>query len=510
MTESFSTRLNDAMALRELKQIDFVHAAEKFNIKLGKSHMSQYVSGKTVPRADIAHFLAAYLRVNEDWLMGKDVPMEEHAAILPDFAGEQPDHVDDASEQSTEGRTMRTFTKSHKLDNVLYDVRGPVADEAVRMEAAGTHILKLNIGNPAPFGFRTPDEVVYDMSQQLPDTEGYSPSKGLFSARKAIMQYAQLKNIPNVFIDDIYTGNGVSELINLSLSALLDNGDEVLVPSPDYPLWTACVNLAGGTAVHYVCDEDSEWYPDIDDMRSKITDKTKAIVIINPNNPTGALYPKEVLQQIVDLAREHQLMIFSDEIYDRLVMDGLEHISIASLAPDLFCVTFSGLSKSHMIAGWRVGWMVLSGNKRLAKDYIEGLNMLANMRMCSNVPAQSVVQTALGGHQSVKDYLVPGGRIYDQRELVYNMLNDIPGITAVKPKAAFYIFPKIDVKKFNIHSDEQFALDLLHDKHILISHGGAFNWQEPDHFRVVYLPRISMLKETIGEIGDFFSTYWQA
>lgn len=510
MTESFSTRLNDAMALRELKQIDFVHAAEKFNIKLGKSHMSQYVSGKTVPRADIAHFLAAYLRVNEDWLMGKDVPMEEHAAILPDFAGEQPDHVDDASEQPTEGRTMRTFTKSHKLDNVLYDVRGPVADEAARMEAAGTHILKLNIGNPAPFGFRTPDEVVYDMSQQLPDTEGYSPSKGLFSARKAIMQYAQLKNIPNVSIDDIYTGNGVSELINLSLSALLDNGDEVLVPSPDYPLWTACVNLAGGTAVHYVCDEDSEWYPDIDDMRSKITDKTKAIVIINPNNPTGALYPKEVLQQIVDLAREHQLMIFSDEIYDRLVMDGLEHISIASLAPDLFCVTFSGLSKSHMIAGWRVGWMVLSGNKRLAKDYIEGLNMLANMRMCSNVPAQSVVQTALGGHQSVKDYLVPGGRIYDQRELVYNMLNDIPGITAVKPKAAFYIFPKIDVKKFNIHSDEQFALDLLHDKHILISHGGAFNWQEPDHFRVVYLPRISILKETIGEIGDFFSTYWQA
>ncbi len=510
MTESFSTRLNDAMALRELKQIDFVHAAEKFNIKLGKSHMSQYVSGKTVPRADIAHFLAAYLRVNEDWLMGKDVPMEEHAAILPDFAGEQPDHVDDASEQPTEGRTMRTFTKSHKLDNVLYDVRGPVADEAARLEAAGTHILKLNIGNPAPFGFRTPDEVVYDMSQQLPDTEGYSPSKGLFSARKAIMQYAQLKNIPNVSIDDIYTGNGVSELINLSLSALLDNGDEVLVPSPDYPLWTACVNLAGGTAVHYVCDEDSEWYPDIDDMRSKITDKTKAIVIINPNNPTGALYPKEVLQQIVDLAREHQLMIFSDEIYDRLVMDGLEHISIASLAPDLFCVTFSGLSKSHMIAGWRVGWMVLSGNKRLAKDYIEGLNMLANMRMCSNVPAQSVVQTALGGHQSVKDYLVPGGRIYDQRELVYNMLNDIPGITAVKPKAAFYIFPKIDVKKFNIHSDEQFALDLLHDKHILISHGGAFNWQEPDHFRVVYLPRISMLKETIGEIGDFFSTYWQA
>lgn len=404
---------------------------------------------------------------------------------------------------------MRTFTKSHKLDNVLYDVRGPVADEAARMEAAGTHILKLNIGNPAPFGFRTPDEVVYDMSQQLPDTEGYSPSKGLFSARKAIMQYAQLKSIPNVSIDDIYTGNGVSELINLSLSALLDNGDEVLVPSPDYPLWTACVNLAGGTAVHYTCDEESEWYPDIEDIRSKITDRTKAIVIINPNNPTGALYPKEILEQIVEIAREHQLMLFSDEIYDRLVMDGLEHISIASLAPDLFCVTFSGLSKSHMIAGWRVGWMILSGNKRIAKDYIEGLNMLANMRMCSNVPAQSIVQTALGGHQSVKDYLVPGGRVHDQRDFVYNMLNEIPGITAVKPKAAFYIFPKIDVKKFNIHSDEQFALDLLHDKHILISHGGAFNWQQPDHFRVVYLPRMGMLRETIGELADFFGTYYQ-
>ena len=310
-------------------------------------------------------------------------------------------------------------------------------------------------------------------------------------------------------IDDIYTGNGVSELINLSLSALLDNGDEVLVPSPDYPLWTACVNLAGGTAVHYTCDEESEWYPDIEDIRSKITDRTKAIVIINPNNPTGALYPKEILEQIVEIAREHQLMLFSDEIYDRLVMDGLEHISIASLAPDLFCVTFSGLSKSHMIAGWRVGWMILSGDKRIAKDYIEGLNMLANMRMCSNVPAQSIVQTALGGHQSVKDYLVPGGRVHDQRDLVYNMLNEIPGITAVKPKAAFYIFPKIDVKKFNIHSDEQFALDLLHDKHILISHGGAFNWQQPDHFRVVYLPRMGMLRETIGELADFFGTYYQ-
>ena len=509
MTESFSTRLNDAMALRELKQIDFVHAAEKFNIKLGKSHMSQYVSGKTVPRADIAHFLAAYLRVNEDWLMGKDVPMEEHAAILPDFAGEQPDHVDDASEQPTEGRTMRTFTKSHKLDNVLYDVRGPVADEAARMEAAGTHILKLNIGNPAPFGFRTPDEVVYDMSQQLPDTEGYSPSKGLFSARKAIMQYAQLKNIPNVSIDDIYTGNGVSELINLSLSALLDNGDEVLVPSPDYPLWTATATLAGGNVVHYICDEQSDWYPDIEDIKSKITPRTKAIVIINPNNPTGAVYPKEILEQIADIARENELIIFSDEIYDRLVMDGYKHTSIASLAPDVFCVTFSGLSKSHMIAGFRIGWMILSGAKSKAKGYIEGINMLSSMRLCSNVPAQSIVQTALGGYQSVNEYTQPGGRVYEQRDFIYKALNDIPGISVVKPHAAFYIFPKIDTEKFNIFNDEQFALDFLHEKQVLVVPGKGFNWNQPDHFRIVYLPDIRQLDKAMKKMKEFFATYKQ-
>ena len=382
-------------------------------------------------------------------------------------------------------------------------------DEANRMQAAGIDVLKLNIGNPAPFGFRTPDEVIYDMRDQLTDCEGYSASKGLFSARKAIMQYAQLKNIPNVTIEDIYTGNGVSELINLSMSALLDDGDEILIPSPDYPLWTACATLAGGKAVHYICDEQSEWYPDIDDMRKKITDRTKAIVIINPNNPTGALYPKEVLQQIVDLAREHQLIIFSDEIYDRLVMDGLEHVSIASLAPDLFCVTFSGLSKSHMIAGFRIGWMILSGNKAIAKDYIEGLKMLSNMRLCSNVPAQSVVQTALGGHQSVNDYIVPGGRIYEQREYVYKAFCDIPGITAVKPKAAFYMFPKIDTKKFNITNDEKFALDLLRDKKLLIVHGGGFNWGQPDHFRVVYLPRIEVLKDAVGKLTDFLSYYHQ-
>lgn len=404
---------------------------------------------------------------------------------------------------------MRVFKKSTKLDNVLYDVRGPVVDEAARMEAKGTQVLKLNIGNPAPFGFRAPDEVIYDMQRQLTECEGYSDSKGLFSARKAVMQYAQTKNIPNVTINDIYTGNGVSELINLSMSALLDDGDEVLIPAPDYPLWTACVTLAGGTAVHYICDESADWYPDIADIKSKITSRTKAIVIINPNNPTGALYPKELLEEIVKIAREHKLIIYSDEIYDRLVMDGEKHLPIASLAPDLFCVTFSGLSKSHMVAGYRVGWMILSGDKKGVEDYIEGINMLSNMRLCSNVPAQSIIQTALGGYQSVDNYIIPGGRVYEQRNYIYEALNAIPGISAVKPKAAFYIFPKIDTKKFNIHDDEQFALDLLKEKKILIIHGGGFNWEQPDHFRVVYLPRIEVLKEASEKIADFLDGYKQ-
>lgn len=511
---TFAQRLTEAMRQRGLKQIDVVRRAPQYGIHLGKSHVSQYVSGKTVPRADTARALAAMLGVNQAWLLGESdtmAPSQDTSSFNTEDAPSvsSPSDPSPATPASTKGTTMRHFGKSSKLDNVLYDVRGPVVDEAARMEAAGTHVLKLNIGNPAPFGFRTPDEVVYDMAQQLTDCEGYSDSKGLFSARKAIMQYAQIKNIPNVSIDGIYTGNGVSELINLSMSALLDNGDEVLVPSPDYPLWTACVTLAGGTAVHYVCDEQSEWYPDIEDMRRKITDHTKAIVIINPNNPTGALYPPEVLQQIVDLAREHQLMIFSDEIYDRLVMDGLKHVSIASMAPDLFCVTFSGLSKSHMIAGYRVGWMVLSGNKAIAKDYIEGLNMLTNMRICSNVPAQSIIQTALGGHQSVNDYIVPGGRIYEQREYIYQALNSIPGVSAVKPKAAFYIFPKLDVKRFGIKNDEKFALDLLREQKLLIVQGSGFNWQHPDHFRVVYLPRIEVLKDATSKLETFLSTYHQ-
>ena len=480
----FTERFNELLKQKNMKQVDLLTAAANEGVKLSKSQISQYVSGRAVPRRNIGEFIAMTFGVDADWPYGEKIAEKGNI-------------------------NMREFKKSSKLDNVLYDVRGPVVDEANRMEENGTHVLKLNIGNPAPFGFRTPDEVIYDMQRQLTDCEGYSTSKGLFSARKAIMQYAQLKNIPNVSIEDIYTGNGVSELINLSMSALLDNGDEVLVPAPDYPLWTACVTLAGGKAVHYICDEQSEWYPDIDDIKKKVTDRTKAIVIINPNNPTGALYPKEVLDQIVEVAREHQLIIFSDEIYDRLVMDGEEHISIASLAPDLFCVTFSGLSKSHMIAGYRIGWMILSGNKSIAKDYMEGLNMLSNMRLCSNVPAQSIVQTALGGHQSVNGYIVPGGRIYEQREYIYKALNDIPGISAVKPKAAFYIFPKIDTKKFNIYDDEKFALDLLREKKILIIHGAGFNWGEPDHFRVVYLPRIEVLKDAVEKMEDFLKTYKQ-
>ena len=404
---------------------------------------------------------------------------------------------------------MRKFEKSSKLDNVLYDVRGPVVDEANRMVEDGMEVLKLNIGNPYPFGFSAPQEVILDMLSNIRTSQGYSDSKGIFSARKAIMQYSQLKHIPNVTMSDIYTGNGVSELINLCMQALLNNGDEILIPAPDYPLWTACATLAGGKAVHYICDEQSEWYPDIEDIKSKITDRTKAIVIINPNNPTGAVYPKEVLEQIAQVAREHELIIFSDEIYDRLVMDGYEHTSIASLAPDVFCVTFSGLSKSHMIAGFRIGWMILSGAKDKAKGYIEGLNMLSSMRLCSNVPAQSIVQTALGGYQSVNEYIQPGGRIYEQREYVYKALTDIPGITAVKPKAAFYIFPKIDTEKLNITNDEQFALDFLHEKQVLLVPGKGFNWGQPDHFRVVYLPNVLQLEKAIGKLKDFLAAYKQ-
>ena len=404
---------------------------------------------------------------------------------------------------------MKTYEKSKKLDNVCYDIRGPVMDEANRMIAQGMEILKLNIGNPAPFGFRTSEKLIKQMAENLTNTEGYSDSKGIMQAREAIVEYCRKKGIEKVTVDDVYTGNGVSELITMSMQGLLDYGDEVLVPSPDYPLWTASVTLAGGTAVHYICDEQSEWYPDIEDMRKKITDKTKGIVVINPNNPTGALYPKEILMQIVELAREHDLILFADEIYDRLVMDGEEHIALASLAPDLLTVSFNGLSKSHLIAGYRCGWMCLCGNKEHAKGYVEGINLLSSMRLCSNVPAQSVIDLVLTDEELTKQMLVPGGRIYEQREYVYKALNDIPGVSAVKPKAAFYIFPKLDKEKFNLKDDEKFVLDFLKEKQVLLTHGGGFHWEEPDHFRVVYLPEVEVLKKAVEGMKDFLSYYRQ-
>lgn len=404
---------------------------------------------------------------------------------------------------------MRTFEKSHKLDTVCYDIRGPVMDEADRMAASGIDILKLNIGNPAPFHFTAPDEIIQDMIYNLRDAEGYSDSKGIFSARKAIMQYCQIKHIPNVRLQDIYTGNGVSELITMAMQGLLNNGDEILVPAPDYPLWTAAVTLAGGNAVHYICDERNEWNPDISDIRKKITKNTKGIVIINPNNPTGALYSEEVLKEIVQVARETGILIFSDEIYDRLVMDDLVHTAIASLAPDVPCITFNGLSKSHRVAGFRCGWMCISGDKKRIQGYIEGLNLLSSMRLCSNVPAQQIIQTALGGYQSSDALLQPGGRIYEQRECIYQALCEIDGVSVVKPKAAFYIFPKFDKYKFNMKDDEQFVLDFLRKKKILLVHGRAFNYPEPDHVRIVYLPNVKQLNEAAGALKDFLKDYSQ-
>ncbi|EMC42921.1 pyridoxal phosphate-dependent aminotransferase [Streptococcus mutans] len=402
---------------------------------------------------------------------------------------------------------MKEFNKSAKLEHVAYDIRGPVLEEADRMIANGEKILRLNTGNPAAFGLTAPDEVIRDLIMNARESEGYSDSKGIFSARKAIMQYCQLKNIPDVDVDDIYIGNGVSEMITMSMQGLLDDGDEVLVPMPDYPLWTAAVSLAGGQAVHYVCDESSNWYPDIDNIKSKITSNTKALVVINPNNPTGALYPKDVLKDIVEVARQNDLIIFADEIYDRLVMDGGEHMAIASLAPDLFCVSMNGLSKSHRIAGFRVGWMVLSGPKKHVKDYIEGLNMLSNMRLCSNVLAQQVIQTSLGGVQSIDELLLPGGRIYEQRNFIYKAMNEIPGITAVKPQAGLYIFPKIDRNMYRIDDDEQFVLNFLKQEKILLVHGRGFNWMEPDHFRIVYLPRVEELSKIQEKMTRFLGQY---
>ncbi|MEN9824128.1 MAG: hypothetical protein RLZ04_2554 [Actinomycetota bacterium] len=402
---------------------------------------------------------------------------------------------------------MKNVAKSAKLANVCYDIRGPVLDRARQMEEEGQKILKLNIGNLAVFGLEPPDEIVQDMIRNLAQSAGYTDSKGLFAPRKSIVHYTQEKHIVGVTVDDVYLGNGASELITMSLNALLDDGDEVLVPAPDYPLWTASVSLSGGTPVHYLCDEQSDWYPDIDDIRSKITDRTRAIVVINPNNPTGALYPTEVLEQIVQVAREHELIVMADEIYDKTLYDGNTHTSIASLADDILCVTFNGLSKNYRSCGYRAGWMVVSGEKRHARDYIEGLDMLASMRLCSNTPGQLAIQTALGGYQSIDDLVAPGGRLCRQRDVAHSLLTQIPGVSCVKPKAALYMFPRLDPAVYPIADDQQFAYELLAEEKLLIVQGTGFNWPTPDHFRLVFLPNVDDLTEAIGRIDRFLAAY---
>lgn len=405
------------------------------------------------------------------------------------------------------GVILRPLHKSQKLAQVCYDIRGPVLDKAKQMEDEGHKIIKLNIGNLAVFGFNPPDEIVQDMIHNLPNAAGYTDSKGMFAPRKAVVQYCQSKNITGVTIDDVYLGNGASELIVMSMNALLDAGDEVLVPAPDYPLWTAAVSLSGGNPVHYVCDEQAGWMPDIDDIKKKISSNTKAIVVINPNNPTGALYSVEVLQQIIEVARQHQLIVFADEIYDKTLYDGNTHTSLASLANDVLFITFNGLSKNYRSCGYRSGWMVVSGEKRHAKDYIEGLNMLASMRLCANAPGQFAIQTALGGRQSIDDLVGPGGRLLKQRDLAHKLLTEIPGVTCVKPKAALYMFPCLDPKIYPIKNDQEFAYELLESQKILIVQGTGFNWIAPDHFRVVFLPNSDDLTSAFGSIAQFLEHY---
>jgi alanine-synthesizing transaminase len=402
---------------------------------------------------------------------------------------------------------MQPILKSSKLANVCYDIRGPVLDRAREMEEEGHHIIKLNIGNPAVFGFDAPEEILQDVIRNLSAASGYCDSKGLFAARKAIMHYTQEKQIRDVRLEDIYVGNGVSELIVMAMQALLNSGDEVLVPSPDYPLWTAAVVLAGGTARHYLCDEQSDWLPDLDDMRSKINSNTRAIVVINPNNPTGALYPDDLLCEIIEIARQHQLIVYADEIYDKVLYDGATHTSIASLADDVLFITLNGLSKNYRAAGFRSGWAVVSGTKQYARDYIAGLTMLASMRLCANVPSQFGIQTALGGYQSIKDLVMPTGRLMRQRDLAWKLLTDIPGVTCYKPKAAMYLFPRLDPKMYPVENDERFVLDLLTEEKVLLVQGSGFNWAEPDHFRVVFLPNSDDLTEAIGRVARFLARY---
>jgi alanine-synthesizing transaminase len=403
--------------------------------------------------------------------------------------------------------SLKPVTKSAKLANVCYDIRGPVLDKARQMQEEGHKIIQLNIGNLAVFGLEPPDEIVQDMIRNLPHSAGYTDSKGLFAPRKAVVHYTQEKHVAGVHVDDVYLGNGASELIVMSLNALLDDGDEILVPAPDYPLWTAAVSLSGGRPVHYLCDEGAGWLPDLDDIRRRITPQTKGLVIINPNNPTGALYPDDLLQGLVEIARQHQLIVFADEIYDKTLYDGATHTSIASLADDVLFVTFNGLSKNYRSCGYRAGWMVVSGAKRHARDYIEGLNMLASMRLCSNTPGQLAIQTALGGYQSIKDLVAPGGRLARQRDLAYQLLSQIPGVSVVKPKAALYMFPRLDPKVYPIADDQQFAYELLAEEKVLIVQGSGFNWPQPDHFRLVFLPNSDDLAEAVGRIDRFLAHY---
>ena len=392
---------------------------------------------------------------------------------------------------------MRTLNQSSKLAHVCYEIRGPVLDEAKRL------------ANPAPFGFEAPEEILVDVIASLPTAQGYSDSKGILSARRAVAQYFQTKGVDGVGIDDIYLGNGVSELIVMAMQGLLDDGDEVLIPAPDYPLWTAAASLAGGRPVHYLCDEGAGWVPDLADIEAKVTDRTKAMVVINPNNPTGAVYPRAVLEGLVEIARRHQLVLLADEIYDKILYDDAEHTALAALAPDVLCLTFNGLSKAYRVAGFRSGWMALSGPKHHASSFIEGLNVLANMRLCANVPAQHAIATALGGRQSITDLVLPGGRLREQRDLAWSMLNAIPGVSCTKPEGALYLFPRLDPETFGIVDDQRFALDLLREQHILVVHGTGFNWPRPDHFRIVTLPRVEVLTEAIGRLGEFLAGYRQ-
>ena len=404
---------------------------------------------------------------------------------------------------------MKPILKSQKLNDVCYDIRGPVLELAQRMEEEGHKIIKLNIGNVGVFGFDPPEEIQLDMIRNLSNASAYSDSKGIFSARKAIMQYCQEKGIQGVTLDDVYTGNGVSELIVLSMNALLNDGDEVLVPAPDYPLWTAAVSLSGGTPVHYLCDESKEWAPDLADLRKKITPRTKAIVVINPNNPTGAIYSKEVLVELTQIARENGLILFADEIYDKMLYDGEKHLSLASLSTDVVIITFNGLSKNYRSCGYRAGWMVVSGDKEMVRDYIEGLNMLSSMRLCANVPGQYAIQTALGGYQSINDLVNEGGRLAKQRDLAWKLITEIPGVSCVKPKSALYLFPKLDPEIYPIEDDQQFVADLLKEEKVLLVQGSGFNWGKPDHFRVVFLPHEDVLKEAISRLARFLERYRQ-